>query len=475
MANPVGSGAARGLNFIVEVDATSDLAVDDDHVTALITVRAAGTGALATRHAEVLIMDRSRSMLYQAKMREAQHAACAAIDALPDTVLLGVIAGSNSAERIFPPHAGLAAADDATKAAAKRAVMNLRAGGGTAIGQWLSAAGELFTTGPAAGVVRHAVLYSDGKNEHETRPELDAALNACTDRFVCDVRGLGDDWDYRELQHIADAMHGEAASVTNVTDFTADFTGLMRRMQRLAVPRTYLRLRPDRRFKITSVKQARPVDVDLTAQQQPSGGTGIDVPLGAWAEGIRIYRVVLHFEPGALPLEQEVRATPVELLAETPSGALEQRADAALAVCRRRIPRDGTKPSPPTHWEKLEKLTITIRSCVDAWEDGQTAEADDELDSAIRLAREISDIRLRLLEEVAITRDGRARLRPDVTRGEMHRLGLGSRMTGEWTEGEGIQPPARAWKCGKCGETTYADHPMGCEACGARFGEQDPS
>src|SRR2546429_662 len=79
-----------------------------------------------------------------------------------------------------------------------------------------------------AGIIRHAVLYTDGKNEHESRPELDAALTACADRFICDVRGVGDDWDYTELLHIAGALHGDATAVLRIADLADDFTGLMR-------------------------------------------------------------------------------------------------------------------------------------------------------------------------------------------------------------------------------------------------------
>lgn len=478
---PVDGEEARELDFTVQVDADSDLAVDADRAYALVTVTATAAGSAgggagrAARHAEILIMDRSRSMLYQDKIREAQYAACAAIDTLPDGVLLGVIAGSNEAERVFPPRGGLTAVDASAKTAAKRAVMNLRADGGTAIGRWLSAAAELFGTVPAAGVIRHAVLYSDGKNQHETRQELDGALSACTDRFVCDVRGLGDDWDYRELQHIADTLHGDATAVRDIANITDDFMRLVQRAQRLIVPRTYLRLRPDPRFEIARIEQARPVHADLTGQQQ-ADGAAIDLPLGAWADETRLYRVVLRFDPGALRLGEEVRATPVELLAETVGGARTRRAGAPFAVRRGDVPKDETKrPESHTHLEKTTLLTVTMRACVDAWVSGQLADADAELDSAIRLALEIHDLRLRLLEKVAIIEDGRARLRPDVSDGEMQRLGLDSRKTGFPGEGRMVQPAGAGRRCGTCGEVTDTANAEWCENCGTPFDEQVPS
>ena len=195
MTAPVNGGAAPGLDFTLEIDATRDLGADASRVEALVTVKAqpAGADAPAARAVEVLIMDRSRSMMGENKIHEAHRAAAAAIDALPDGAFLGIIAGNRAAEAVFPRAGGLAAIDARTRTAAKRQVMRLRPEGGTEIGRWLTAAAALFASGPAAGFVRHAVLYTDGKNEHETPEALDAVLSTCADRFVCDVRGVGGD------------------------------------------------------------------------------------------------------------------------------------------------------------------------------------------------------------------------------------------------------------------------------------------
>ena len=141
-------GTAGELNFTIEIDATRDLAIGASRVDALVTVTARSTGlaAPATRLAEVIIMDRSGSMMKENKMPEAWRAACTAIDALPDGALLGIIAGNRKAESVFPPTGGLASIDAKTRAAAKRQVMGLRPAGGTEIGRWLVAASQLFAT-----------------------------------------------------------------------------------------------------------------------------------------------------------------------------------------------------------------------------------------------------------------------------------------------------------------------------------------
>jgi Ca-activated chloride channel family protein len=505
MTAPVNGGAAPGLDFTIEIDATRDLGADVFRAEALITVTAhpAGAAAPAAAAVEVLIMDRSRSMMGENKIHEAHRAACAAIDALPDGVLLGIIAGNRTAEPVFPAAGGLAVIDAGTRAAAKRQVMSLRPEGGTEIGRWLAAASELFAAGPAAGFVRHAVLYTDGKNEHETPAALDAALSACADRFVCDVRGVGGDWHHAELRHIAEMLHGDATAVLRIADLAEDFTQLMHRVQRLVVPRAYLRIQPRGSFRISAIAQTYPVRVDLTRHQRPADGAAldsaapdgmaVDVPLGPWEQQTRRYQLSLQFDPAALPVEDDVRAARVELLAEIADGTRERRASAALVVRRHATPDFRTVvPESLTRVEKERELSLAMQACADAWLNGRAADADDELDLAIRLAREVRDGRLPLLEGVAVTGpDGHARLRPDVTPGEMQRLGLDSTKTafagtGTVAEngtrapgrslGRSPAPPAVAGRaCSRCGATTRAAHLRFCEACGAPFDGGVPS
>ena len=327
------------------------------------------------------------------------------------------------------------------------------------------------------------MLYTDGKNERETPAALDVALNACTDQFRCDVRGLGDDWDYNELLRIAEALHGDATAVLQIADLADDFTQLIRRARRLVVPRTYLRLRPSDRFLIDSVAQTHPIRVDLTQRQQSADSAVVDIPLGSWEAESRCYQLTLRFTPDMLPTGEDLRAARVELLAESTDGEREQCADTALVVRRHATPGYQTRiPDSLTQVEKERELAVTMQACADAWLHGRTAEADDELDHAIRLARAVADpVRLRLVESLAIiSPDGSARVRPDVARGELQRLGLdstktGTPVTGANLEDETDQRPAEAQVCRACGETTRTWHPRHCEACGKPFDERGRS
>lgn len=482
-------GTGSGLDFTIEIDARGDLAVDEDRVEALITIQATsgGTPGPAAPIAEILIMDRSLSMRAQNKIHEAQRAACAAIDTLPGGALLGIVAGNREAMPVFPSTGGLATIDAMTRTAAKSRVMSLWPEGGTRIGQWLLAAKDLFAAVPAAGVVRHAVLYTDGKNEHESRAELDAALTACWDRFSCDVRGVGDDWDHTELLRIATGLRGDATAVLRIADLADDFIRLIRRVRRLVVPRTYLRLALNDRFSIAAVTQTQPVEADLTRQLRPAGAAIADVPLGSWDDqATRQYQVSLRFEPDTIPAGVKLRATRVDLLAELPDGTYQTCAHAPLTIFRHDTPDFVTFTSESlTRVERKHELGLAMRACADAWLHRRSADAEEELNLAFRLARELGDVRLADLESVSVTGpDGRARLRADVTAGEMKKFWLDSVRTvrpGDWARparpadqaAEDVRSaePQReasgpsAGVCDACGETNQEDAAY-CLECG---------
>jgi Ca-activated chloride channel family protein len=457
------------------VDAPTDLAFDAQRADALVTVRARSAGPPGARPpaAEVLIMDRSLSMAGRRKLDEAKRAVCAAIDALPDGTLLGVVAGHHEAQVVYPPHGGLAPVDAAAREAAKRHVRSQLPEGGTAIGTWLARADRLFASVSSPAVVRHAVLYTDGRNEHETPEQLGEVLAACADRFVCDVRGLGEDWDHAELLRITEALHGTARAVLDIADLTEDFTGLVRQAQHLVVPRVYLGLRLNERFHPAFVRQTRPVEAGLTHHQVHQGE--IHVPLGAWSPETRQYQVSLRFDPETLAVDERQRAARITLHAERPDGTRRPCSQTkTMVVVRRATPGYGIPRSAGlTRVENERELGMAMRACADARQRGDLERADRELRLALRLAENLGDtVRLGLLRAVAATGpDGLPQVRRDASRGELQRLGLESTRTGAPPVDAlvtGLPPGAGTdrRRCRRCGATAPVTAARYCEACG---------
>ncbi|CAM5261594.1 hypothetical protein SALBM135S_04636 [Streptomyces alboniger] len=63
--------------------------------------------------------------------------------------------------------------------------------------------------------IRHGILLTDGRNEHESPEDLGAALDSCAGRFTCDARGVGTDWEVKEVTGIASALLGTADIVAD--------------------------------------------------------------------------------------------------------------------------------------------------------------------------------------------------------------------------------------------------------------------
>lgn len=479
---------ASGLRFSLEVFGTEDLSFDAKRLDVLLTVRGridaeAPPAPDRNPFAEVLVMDRSLSMASAGKIGEAKRAAYAAVDALPDGAYLAVVAGNQEASVLFPVAGGLVRVDPAVRHAAKERIRGLTPRGGTRIGRWLRRAEELFAT-VDADIVRHAALYTDGRNEHESADELGAALETCANRFVCDARGLGEDWDHAELLRITEALHGEAGAVIEVSDLAEDFTALMAKVRRLVTPRVHLGLHLNERFRLGFVRQSRPIAVDLTALARHDG-QDVQVPLGSWAEETREYRLSLQVDPEQLDVGVLIRALRVTVLAETADGSREPRSD-TLSVKARRLATTDTPaplPAPLTAEERGYDLSMAMRACAKAFMDKRFDAADRELREALRLARALGATeRLRLLESLAVVgADGRPAV-DHRKRALIQQSGVESTHTGPvpqdlLRDDAGPTQPGAPYPrivsrvCPACGETTSGLRVKICENCGHRFAD----
>ncbi len=181
-------------------------------VHAIVTVACSGAGEAGQSGsgdaAEIVIVDTSGSMSGE-NIAAVQVAASAALDQVLDGVWFAVVAGSHQAWLAYPQdgRSAMVQMNATTRAQAKAAVAGFRAEGGTAMGTWLTLATRLFAAVPSA-TQRHAILLTDGYNQHETPEQLSAAIEAARGRFQCDCRGVGSAWQVAEVRRIATALLG---------------------------------------------------------------------------------------------------------------------------------------------------------------------------------------------------------------------------------------------------------------------------
>ncbi|MGY3201729.1 vWA domain-containing protein [Streptomyces sp. TE5632] len=385
--------------FSVDVYQNEYLPEGGREVNAIVTVTATGGGtigsAVAAPHlyasgegpsaAVVLMVDCSGSMdCPPTKMRNARDATAAAIDALRDGVHFAVVGGTHVAREVYPGAGRLAVADAATREQAKQALRALSAGGGTAIGTWLRLADRLLSSADAA--IRHGILLTDGRNEHESPEDLKAALEACAGRFTCDARGVGTDWEVKEVTAIASGLLGSADIVADPAGLAADFTRMMETAMGKEVADVCLRLWTPVGATVKFVKQVAPTVEELTGRRTEAGPRAGDYPLGSWGDESRDYHLCV--EVPAAGIGQEMLAARLSLVIPQPGEGVQKLGAQGLvrAVWTDDMVASTSLNPQVAHYTGQAELAQVIQQGLDLRKAGDFDGATSKLGRAVQLA-----------------------------------------------------------------------------------------
>lgn len=396
----------------VEVDHNPYIAEGTGTVDAIVSI-AVGGDAVADRapeRVEAIVIDCSTSMKSpQGKFDEAKRATAAAIDEMADSTYFTVVAGSEKAVPVYPDDGRPVQASDATRAAAARAVDGLQPNGGTAIGTWLAHVRDV--AGQFPGALVHAILLTDGKDEHETPEELGEQIGLSEGEFTCDCRGVGTDWRVEELRAISSALYGTVDIVADPADLADDFAAMMRDSMAKSIPELTLRLWTPAGARVAFVKQVAPTVEDLTARRVDAGNQTGEYPLGAWGHEDRDYHIQVEVEPVAAGREKlAARVTVVagdETLGQGLVKAMWTTDTALSARISQRV----------AHYTGQAELAQAVQEGLAARKAGDIATATAKLHRAMELAVESGNDGTAKLLRVVIEVDehtGTARLRRDV-------------------------------------------------------------
>jgi hypothetical protein len=400
-------------SFTADVYQNEYLPTDGIEVNAIVTVACADGGAPAERAAaaEIVIVDTSGSMnVPRLKVIAAREATATAIDCIRDGVAFAVISGTDRADLVYPRSGSLAEADESTRQEAKRAVAELKAEGGTAIGAWLGLADELFETRP--GAVCHAILLTDGEDQHETPEQLGAVLAQCEGRFQCDCRGVGTDWKVSELRRVASALLGSVDIIAEPAGMADDFRSVMEAAMGKATRDVSLRLWTPQGAEVTLVRQVAPTIEELTNRATPVDALSSDYPTGTWGAESRDYHICIKVQPR--PEGSEMLAGRVSVVegGEVLTQGLIKAIWTDDWQLSTRINREVA------HYTGQAELAESIQEGLEARKEGDESTATFKLGRAVQLATESgNDGTLKLLEAVVEIDDpatGTVRLRGDV-------------------------------------------------------------
>lgn len=419
--------SAENQGISVAIDQNEYLPEGAGTVDAIVTVETAADLVVAAKpqeRFEILIIDCSGSMGTGRKFEGARRATLTALDEVPDGTRFAIVEGTHMARLVFPADTPSVPADRNSRAAARHALDQLRPAGGTAMGSWLGLARQLSKKHPGAMV--HAILLTDGKNEHEEPAALQAEIQQSIGMFTCDCRGVGTDWREAEVQQISSALHGTTDIVADPADLAADFAAMMQSSMAKAIPELTLRVWTPVGATVRMVKQVAPAIEDLTDRRTETGAQVGEYPLGAWGAEDRDYHVQVQVEPAA-PGREKLAARISVLAGEEVLGQGLARAlwttDTELST---RISRRVA------HYTGQAELAQMVQEGVAARRAGDVETATAKLQRAVQLAAESgNENTAKLLRGVVEVdeRSGTVRLRSNVEAADEMALNVRSTKT----------------------------------------------
>jgi hypothetical protein len=343
------------------------------------------------------------------KIREARIATRVAVESLRDGVWFAVVRGAEGAEVAYPRRGGLVQASARTKREAAKAIQGLQPVGGTAIGRWLSLAGELMALRPEA--IHHAILLTDGKNEDESYQQLDVAIASCEGAFQCDCRGVGTDWAVSELRAISSALLGSLDLIREPTAMKDDF----RRMAEESMARSVeavLQVWTPTHAAVKFFGQVSPTIEELTSRGRRVGPLTYEFRTGAWGSERREYLLSVDLPPERAGIE----------LAAARVGVVVGHRQVGRALVRA-VWTEGRDQAAPirgavAHYTGQLELAQSIQEGLQAWREADEAEATLRLGRAVQLASQSGNDALgRLLAgvvEVVDAETGLVRMKENV-------------------------------------------------------------
>jgi VWA domain-containing protein len=432
--------------FTIEIHQNPYIPVDRTEVYAVAKVEAvnsAGTAARAVAAAEVIIIDTSASMAGE-RLAAAKLAAKTVVDSLHEDVAFAVVAGSGQATMVYPHDPLLARATDERKLLAKSAIGKLSAAGGTRIGHWLTEANRLFADHQHG--IRHAILLTDGKNEHEDEAHLGAVLADCRGSFVCDCRGVGVDWEPAELRRVSTELLGGFGMVADPQDLTADFATMIERVMGKAVADVAMRIWTPNDVTVRFVKQMFPAKRALSdgraeTAARPDGPTTTDYPTGIWGAERRDYYLCVKVP--ALKPHQELLAARVSMVlpgsADAPDVTL---ADGRVLARWTDDEAQSTRRNPTVeHYSMEEELADSVQVGLGAHREGHRDSAGRAFRRALDLAEQTGNRELSFrIGKLVDPATGAVLPKRDLDTGDIKRLDTES---SESAQPAVMDPPAR--------------------------------
>lgn len=394
-----------------------------------ITVDDAGKAGSDGAAGEIIIIDCSGSMGMRT-MSAARSAAITAIDNILDDTYFAVVSGTHEAFLAYPvvqSGPGMVKMDEFTRQQAKVAVSRLIADGGTAIGKWLNLTRALFSSMGDIFSQKHALLLTDGADEHETPAQLNAAIEACRGQFQCDCRGVGTYWVVSEIRKISNALMGTLGFISDPNRLSEEFASIMQASMNRGVSEANLRVWTPQGAQLLFVRQVSPEVDDMTNKGRAVSPLVVEYPTGAWGDETREYHVSVRIPAKNIGMEQ--LAARVQLVVDNQP----KTQGLVKAIWSQNDSLTAQINSEVAHYTGQTELAQTIQEGLAARKVGDLSTATARLGRAVQLADqtgndEAAEKLSRVVDVVDIS-TGTVRLRQQVNKADEMALDTASTKT----------------------------------------------
>lgn len=266
------------MDFQIQTHVNEYLPSKSERVDAIITVSAKGdVPKTKTSMVFGFIIDCSGSMDGQ-KIVDAVNAARTSIDEFDANDEVFIVRFTDVGKTVLP----LTGMDRQGKMRAHECLKSLTANGGTCMEAALKAARTEFAKRPES--IRRALFLTDGQNNNGTRSTLYSVIEECKGVFEADCRGIGSDWEPKDLMKIAEGLLGTAKRIDDSRSVGKDFKTILESSRGKRVSQLSLRLWTPKVSEITFVKQASAPMIDLTKDGKQIDPRSIDFNLGSWGD-----------------------------------------------------------------------------------------------------------------------------------------------------------------------------------------------
>jgi hypothetical protein len=277
----------------------------DVHAIVRVTCEGAGqAGADAgTEAAEIVIVDTSGSM-GPTGIAQGRYAASVALQEILDGTWFAVIAGNHVGTLVYPALGmqQMVRMDGRTRAGGDR-------GGAALPGRRRHGDGHLADQGqgglPLVPQVtqRHAILLTDGANEHETPEQLTWAIQSAPGSSSATAGGWVTGGRSTRCGGSRRRCSARSTSSRRRTGWRG-VRALMRASMARGVPAVDLRVWAPQGAQVLFVKQVAPDLEDITAKRSLVNPLTASFPTGAWADESRDYHVAVRLPAKSVGQEQ---------------------------------------------------------------------------------------------------------------------------------------------------------------------------